>query len=326
LGLAAGAIGSGEISLFAGATLRWEAGNTDDLSSQLYLLPSSGPSTQATVAITSGVVVFGNALLRGSALTLVKAGAGTLELAAAQGELSGVRVNGGTLTAKHNGSLGAGTAVIDGGTLSIAPGVSVTNAINVNFGGTLAGNGATGAVTVASAGVISPGSSPGVLTHSSLSLAGGSIIIWEVYDATGVAGVGYDRLVVNGTLDLTGASATNKITLKVTSLNALDVNGRPLNFDNPNSATPGRTFQFGSANQLALNSGENISDIFAFDLSQFTYTDGSSSNPNLWSIDWNAGTQAITLTAVPEPSTYGIGLGALALAVAALRRRRQMKS
>jgi autotransporter-associated beta strand protein len=326
LGLAAGAIGSGEISLFAGATLRWEAGNTDDLSSQLYLLPSSGPSTQATVAITSGVVVFGNALLRGSALTLVKAGAGTLELAAAQGELSGVRVNGGTLTAKHNGSLGAGTAVIDGGTLSIAPGVSVTNAINVNFGGTLAGNGATGAVTVALAGVISPGSSPGVLTHSSLSLAGGSIIIWEVYDATGVAGVGYDRLVVNGTLDLTGASATNKITLKVTSLNALDVNGRPLNFDNPNSATPGRTFQFGSANQLALNSGENISDIFAFDLSQFTYTDGSSSNPNLWSIDWNAGTQAITLTAVPEPSTYGIGLGALALAVAALRRRRQMKS
>ena len=326
LGLTAGAAGAADIALFAGATLRWEAGNTDDLASQLSLLPSGGPSTEATVAITSGVVVFGNALLSGSSLTLVKAGAGTLELTAAQLGLSGVRVTAGRLTAKHIGSLGTGAAIIDGGTLSIAPGVSVANAINVNSGGTLAGNGTTGAVVVAAAGVLSPGSSPGVLTHSSLSLGAGSIIVWEVYDATGVAGVGYDRLVVDGTLDLTGASATNKITLKVTSLNTLDTNGRPLNFDNPNSATPGRTFQFGRANQLALNSGENISSVFAFDLSQFTYSDGSSSNPNLWSIDWNAGTQAITLTAVPEPSTYGIGLGALALALAAVRRRRQKKS
>jgi autotransporter-associated beta strand protein len=326
LGLTAGAAGAADIALFAGATLRWEAGNTDDLASQLSLLPSGGPSTEATVAITSGVVVFGNALLSGSSLTLVKAGAGTLELTAAQLGLSGVRVTAGRLTAKHIGSLGTGAAIIDGGTLSIAPGVSVANAINVNSGGTLAGNGTTGAVVVAAAGVLSPGSSPGVLTHSSLSLGAGSIIVWEVYDATGVAGVGYDRLVVDGTLDLTGASSTNKITLKVTSLNTLDTNGRPLNFDNPNSATPGRTFQFGRANQLALNSGENISSVFAFDLSQFTYSDGSSSNPNLWSIDWNAGTQAITLTAVPEPSTYGIGLGALALALAAVRRRRQKKS
>jgi len=326
LGLTAGAAGTADIALFAGATLRWEAGNTDDFASQLSLLSSGGPSTEATVAITSGVVVFGNALLSGSSLTLVKAGAGTLELTAAQLGLSGVRVTAGRLTAKHNGSLGTGAAIIDGGTLSIAPGVSVANAINVNSGGTLAGNGTTGAVIVASAGVLSPGTSPGVLTHSSLSLGAGSIIVWEVYDATGVAGVGYDRLVIDGTLDLTGASATNKITLKVTSLNTLDTNGRPLNFDNPNSATPGRTFQFGRANQLALNSGENISSVFAFDLSQFTYSDGSSSNPNLWSIDWNAGTQAITLTAVPEPSTYGLGLGAMALALAAVRRRRQKKS
>jgi hypothetical protein len=76
--------------------------------------------------------------------------------------------------------LGTGAAIIDGGTLSIAPGVSVANAINVNSGGTLAGNGTTGAVIVASAGVLSPGSSPGVLTHSSLSLVAGSIINWKV--------------------------------------------------------------------------------------------------------------------------------------------------
>jgi autotransporter-associated beta strand protein len=325
LGLTAGAAGTADISLFAGATLRWEAGNTDDLASKLSLLPSNGPATEATVAITSGVVVFGHSLLSGSALTLVKAGVGTLELNAAQLGLSGVRVTGGRLTAKHNGSLGTGAAVIDGGTLSIAPGVSVANAINVNSGGTLAGNGTTGAVIVASAGVLSPGSSPGVLTHSSLSLVAGSIINWEVYDATGAAGVGYDRLVVDGTLDLTGASATNKITLKVTSLATLDTKGRPLNFDTPSDVASIRTFQFGRANQLALNSGENISDVFTFDLTQFTYTDGASSSADLWSINWDAGTKAITLTAIPEPSTYGISLGAMVFALAAVRRQRRQK-
>jgi MYXO-CTERM domain-containing protein len=37
---------------------------------------------------------------------------------------------------------------------------------------------------------------------------------------------------------------------------------------------------------------------------------------------WDGGS-AITLTAVPEPSTYGFGLGALALAAAAIRRRKR---
>ena len=140
-----------------------------------------------------------------------------------------------------------------------------------------------------------------------------------------MAGVGYDRLVIDGTLDLTGASATNKITLKVTSLNTLDTNGRPLNFDTPKDVASIRTFQFGRANQLALNSGENISSVFAFDLSQFTYSDGFSSSADLWSINWDAGTKAITLTAIPEPSTYGIALGAMALALAAVRRQRRQK-
>jgi len=324
LGLTSGAVGtaSGDlISINAGSTLRWEAGNTDDLSARLFFLPYQS-STDATVAITSGLVVFANAFGSGSGLTLVKTGGGTLELDADQTEIDGVRVTAGRLTAKTNGALGINAASVTGGTLSISQGVSVANAIDVSNGGTLAGKGSTGAVTVAAGGILSPGSSPGVLTHSNLSLAGGAIINWEVYDANAAAGVGYDRLVVNGDLDLTGASSANKIVLKIISLSALDANGDPLNF----GASSIRTFQFGRADQVILNNGVNISDVFAFDLSQFTYTGGASSNAGLWSINWDSGTKAITLTAVPEPSTYGLGLGALALAAAALRRRRRKQT
>ena len=83
-------------------------------------------------------------------------------------------------------------------------------------------------------------------------------------------------------------------------------------------------FNAGGLN-LGGNNSANISDLFTFDTSQFTYTGGTASAASLWAIDFNTSSGAITLTAVPEPSTYGLGLGALALAAAAIRRRRQTK-
>jgi len=90
----------------------------------------------------------------------------------------------------------------------------------------------------------------------------------------------------------------------------------------PNGSSSIRTFNFGVVGGVLLNSGQNISDVFEFDLTEFTYSDGSASNAGLWSIAWDGGS-AITLTAVPEPSTYGFALGALALAAAAIRRRKR---
>ena len=85
-------------------------------------------------------------------------------------------------------------------------------------------------------------------------------------------------------------------------------------------------FQFGTVaaggSGVLLNSGLNISDVFEIDVTGFKYSDGSSSNAGLWSIDWDGGS-SITLTAVPEPSTYGFAMGALALAAAAIRRRKR---
>jgi MYXO-CTERM domain-containing protein len=302
LGFTSGALDTtddGVIAIGHGATLRWEAGNTDDLSGRILIADGA----TATIAVAAGTVDFASGFQLGANKSglLIKSGNGALKLTASQ-EVSRITVN--------------------QGLLEIASGTTI-GAVTVNQGGILGGKGSAGAVTVASGGIVSPGSSPGVLTHAGLSLSGGSVIDWEVLDARGSAGIGYDRLVVTGELDLTGAAPGNKVVLKITSLSGLNSFGDALNFDPPAGVGSIRTFQFGQAGSLRLNDGQNISDVFAFDVSDFTYSDGSSSNAGLWSINWNSASGAITLTAVPEPSTYGLGLGALALAAAALRRRRR---
>jgi MYXO-CTERM domain-containing protein len=89
-----------------------------------------------------------------------------------------------------------------------------------------------------------------------------------------------------------------------------------------------RTFDFIRVDgAITYNTGfsENITDYFSFDLSDFQYTNGGSNNLGLWSVSSRdvGGDTYISITAVPEPSTYGFGLGALALAAAAIRRRRK---
>lgn len=310
LGFESGSLGAGAtyassvIEVANGSTLAWSgSGNSDDISSRL----SVPAGATAKLDLGGNDVTFATAPTMGSGASLQKEGSGKLNIAAAvNAPTLNVAVSSGMLSV--NGTLGN---------------------VTLGSGATLGGSGTLGAVTTAAGSTIAPGNSPGVMTTSSMALVGNTTFLWEVQDAQAGPGVGgYDKTVISGSLDLTGASAINKITLKINSLTADGVTiGNALNFGPPNGASSIRTFEFASvqtgASGVLLNNGENISDVFQFDLSQFTYTDGSASNAGLWSIDWNQGTGAITLTAVPEPSTYGFGLGALALAAAAIRRRKR---
>lgn len=327
LGLATGAVGgvgfTGSIAFNADAALRWESGNADDLSARIFI----DDGVRASFDVVDGNVTLAStmSLGAGQTATLRKAGSGTLTLSSAQA-VAAVSVEQGTLRVGHASALGAGVATVNGGVLSIAPGIVVPNAVEVRLGGTLAGTGGVGAVRLKAGGVLSPGASPGVLTMQSLVLEAGSIIDWQVYDAAGSAGVGYDRLSVSGTVDLSSLSASNKATVRVTSLAAVgpDVIGNPLNFANNVAAnTPPLQFTLATCGSLNLGSNQNINDAFAVDVSQFRYSDGTLADAGLWVVSYDSNAGAIVLTAIPEPSTYGLALGALALAAVAVRRRRR---
>jgi autotransporter-associated beta strand protein len=237
---------------------------------------------------------------------LVKDGVGTLLLAGSNSFTGGVTVNAGLLAIADADALGTGPAAVSsGGVLSLGN-LTVTNDLAVASGGTLTG-----------------GEGSGSSGADVLSLSGGSILQWEVFNPSTGAGSGYDSLGLTGAFDLSGAAANNKIVLKVISLNASNVQGGiPDGF----SKDIIYSFNFATVGSVAYPSGvtsANINDIFSVDLSQFTYSDGSSSSAGLWSIDYDQANGLITLTAVPEPSTYGFAMGALALAAAAIRRRKR---
>jgi autotransporter-associated beta strand protein/T5SS/PEP-CTERM-associated repeat protein len=130
----------------------------------------------------------------------------------------------------------AGPTRVSAGTLRLEPNSSITSAVTVDSGASLAGSGTVeGSVVIGTGATLSPGASPGTLTVSgNVTLGSGGNYNWQVYDAAGTAGstTGWDLLSVGGVLDVAATSA-DRVNLNLWSLSGVspDVNGSAVNFN-----------------------------------------------------------------------------------------------
>ena len=320
LGFAMGALGSKPTINVGSATLSWHSGNTEDLSGRIYL----NNAATAAFNVPSGTVTLSksfNGTNGGAATTasLIKLGTGTLELGAANNFSGGLTVSAGTVKATAAGAVGSGTITISSNATLVVNAI-LANKINVSSGGTLAGNGQgtndVDGTTIEEDGILSPNADNiGTLSFNKLTLNGGAHVKWQLRDATGVAGTGYDTLVVS-VINLNNAISTKKkIVVDVTST------GSFLNFDK----TKLNKFEFAKLT-TALSNGVNVTDLFSIDASQFEIDNNLINDHLVWSMQLSADRDVMYVTTmIPEPSTYGLVLSALALAVVAVRRRKKKK-
>jgi len=242
---------SGSISVLEGSRLTvGEAGN---LGSAQVRIGSSGSLEFASLAANNGSAnTFANAIsLDGPAATLNNTGSGKVVLSGSLdsngaalvftggafdvlggiSEAGSLRKEGtGTVTFSGNNSYTGPTTVTAG--LLAVNGSSSSSAHTVGNGGTLGGSGTVGALVVQNGGTISPGNSPGILNvvGDTTWLNGGNYN-WQVLDATGAAGAGWDQLAITGALDLAGLTAGG-FNVNVWSLSTfVGTTGNAQNFD-----------------------------------------------------------------------------------------------
>jgi fibronectin-binding autotransporter adhesin len=248
-----------------------------------------------TLTFTGGNNTTVSGAISGTASTLVKTGTGSLIL-----------TGNNTFT---------GTTSVNGGFLVINGSLAIGNSLTVGSNGTLAGSGNVGGdVTVA--GTLSPGNSPGALSTGSEVWTNGGGFNWQLYNATGTAGVAYDTISITGGLDLTALTSGNfSINLWTLSAVGPDSNGNAINFVNTSnytwtlvSTTSGITGF--SAGNFAINVGANNG------------TTGFS-NPlagGAFSVSVSGNDLQLNYTAIPEPSIWALLLGSC-VALSLLRRR-----
>lgn len=285
---------------------------------------------------TNGAVTFSAPI---AAANLAKNGAGNLTLGGAVALATGagngtVAVNAGTLT------VGPGAAFTNASTFQVSRGATLdvtTSGLSLAGGQTLTGAATvTGAVTVNAGGTVTPSAlggpdanraSPGTLTvNGNVALNGGSSYVWFVSSAltdgdnataptAGTLGnfkspYTASLLTTSGVLDLTGASAGNRITIRITSL-GLSHAGGPLYDLNGGADT--RTWVIAEARSITGFSA----DKFTLDTSAFSPGTGSA---GAFGISQVGESLTIKFTPVPEPGTI-VGLSAAALALSSLARR-----
>ncbi len=211
--------------LMDGGTLRWDAGNGQDISAggRLTLVDGKTASFDTNGNDATLATAFAGGPLNAS---VTKLGSGVLTLGADTDYAGPTAVQAGTLRVN-------GTALGSG-------------AVTVADGATLGGTGTVGgATTLLTGATLAPGASPGSLGFSAgLTWEAGGNYNWQIADAAATPGIGWDSVTVGGVLDINATSADPfQLNLWTLSSTEPDVSGNAANF----SSTQGYTWTIASA-------------------------------------------------------------------------------
>ena len=286
--------------------------------------------------------------------TLVKDGAGILELSGSNTFTGGVRIEDGTIIASNSNAFGSSnTVTINNGKLQVDASTSATISGAASGKSIVGGDGTIASLNVgddntSEIDVISPGGgyststssgtstqqvaynssladAIGSLTITSLDLDDGGVFDWEISDFSGsTAGTDWDLLNV-GTFDFNPTNSTFAINILPLASDGSAGETTGGIWSNKSGTNGFKFLDFNSWNNAPAQSG-TLTDGFSFNSSAWLYHNNDPFAD--WSVYYDSGTTALYLqySAVPEPSTYMMVTGLLMVpGVSYVRRLRKKK-
>lgn len=183
-------------------------------------------------------------------------------------------------------------ATVNNLTIANPAGVTINSTHVVNGTCTVTANGlllGTGNINgpIVFNGTVSPGTSVGTLYTGAQSWYGGGSYVWELNNATGAAGSGYDRLNAGANPIAINASSATKFTLKLATLNG-------------SSPGPAANFNINSNYVWTIASGGSIS---GFDTNKFEIDTTAFQNPigsGRFSLEPSGGNLLLRFTFIPD--------------------------